>query len=119
MFLLTCFGTSPSLCSSVLSPELGASKGHRTCQQMLALHSPHVMNYERVSTLIRNRYATVPCLYHFKPPAILSLQEDNTAKQNKECLLKMSNQNHQRAAGVIMKLTKKQHRGRSELQKRR
>lgn len=74
------------------------------------------MAEERIATVLRNRYATtVLCLYLFKL-AILTLQEENVAKQEKECFLKMSNQNHQRAAGVIMKLTKKQQHSRSELQ---
>lgn len=80
---------------------------------MHALHSRHVMNYKEVSTVLRNGYQTFPCLHLFKL-AILTLQKDNTAKQNEECLLKMSNQNHQRAAGVIVKLTKIQQQGRSE-----
>lgn len=113
MFLLPCFGTNPSLYSSALSPELGVQRGLGSCQLMLAFHSLHVTNSGR-ATVLRDRYAAALCL-PFCAMAILTLQEDNATKQNKGCLLKMSNQNHRRAAGVIPKLTEKQRQGRSKL----
>lgn len=81
MFLLPCFGTSPSLYSSALSPELGVQRGLGSCQLMLAFHSLHVVNSERRATVLRDRYAAALCLPFFTL-AILTLQEDNATKQN-------------------------------------
>ena len=81
MFLLPCYGTNPSLCSSALSLELGVQRGLGSCQSMLAIHSLYVVSYERGATVLRDRYAAALPLPRFTL-AILTLQEDNATKQN-------------------------------------